>query len=131
MTSTVEVAGPGQPAADRSLRGRLEVLGLEDRRQLAGGNLSGHLGGAVRLPTLAGHMERCVPLMVLQLQTGPFLHQALHHVGQVQAESRRSSPPENLSLGPLKSALGSRGSSDFSMERYESMPESVRLSSNK
>lgn len=47
------------------------------------------------------------------------------------AESRRSSALENLSLGPLKSVLGSRGSSDFRMERYESIPESVRFSSSK
>ncbi len=60
------------------------VLGLEDRRQLARGNLSGHLGGALYLPTLAGHMERRVPVLVLQLQADPFLHQALHHICQVQ-----------------------------------------------
>lgn len=60
------------------------VLGLEDRRQLARRNLSGHLSGALCLPMLASHVERCVPILVLQLQAGPFLHQALHHLCQVQ-----------------------------------------------
>lgn len=60
------------------------VLGFEDRCQLARGNLSGHLGGALCLPVLAGHMERCVPVLVLQLQAGPLLHQAFHHICQVQ-----------------------------------------------
>lgn len=33
---------------------------------------------------LAGNMECCVPILVLQLQTGTFLHQVLHHVCEVQ-----------------------------------------------
>lgn len=60
------------------------VLGLEDWCQLAWGNVPDHLGGAVRLPMLARHMERCVPILVLQCQARPFLHQVLHHTGQVQ-----------------------------------------------
>lgn len=64
------------------------VLGLENRRQLARGNVSGHLGGALRLPVLTGHVERCVPILVLQLQAGPFLHQILHHRCQVQVRGQ-------------------------------------------
>lgn len=60
------------------------ILGLEDWCQLARGKLSGHLCRALCQPMLAGHMERCVPILVLQLQANAFLHQALHHVCQVQ-----------------------------------------------
>lgn len=59
------------------------VLDLEDRRQLARGDLPGHLGGTLRLPVLAGHVEHCVPVLILQLQASPFVHQVLHHVGLV------------------------------------------------
>lgn len=60
------------------------VLGLQDRRQLARGNPSGHLASHLSLALLAGDVERCVPVAVLQLQAGPFLHQLPHHERQVQ-----------------------------------------------
>lgn len=59
------------------------VLDLEDRRQLALGDLLGHLGGTFCLPVLAGHVKRRVPVLILQFQANPFVHQVLHHVGLV------------------------------------------------
>lgn len=64
------------------------VLGLKNRCQLAGRNFSGHLSCAHCLPMLAGHMERRVTILVLQPQASPFLHQALHHVCQVQVSGQ-------------------------------------------
>lgn len=60
------------------------VLSLEDRCQSARGNLSYHLRDALCLPVLAGHVKRCVPVLVLQLQTGSFVQQTFHNPGQVQ-----------------------------------------------
>lgn len=60
------------------------VLGLQDWCQLARGNASGHLASHLSLALLTGHVERCVPIAVLQLQAGPFLHQLPHHGRQVQ-----------------------------------------------
>lgn len=59
------------------------VLGLQDGCQLAWGNTSGHLAGHLWLALLTGHVERRVPIAVLQPQAGPFLHQLTHHVRQV------------------------------------------------
>lgn len=44
-------------------------------------------------------------------------------------ESKRSSAVENLSPGSVVSVIVSLGSTDFRIERYESMPESMRFSS--
>lgn len=66
----------------------LPVLGLQDWCQVAGGNVSGHLAGRLRLALLAGHVERRVPVAVLQLQAGPFLHQLPHHMCHVQVGSQ-------------------------------------------
>lgn len=60
------------------------VLGLEDWCQLARRHVFGHLAGRLYLALLTGHVERCVPIMVLQLQASPFLHQLPHHPRQVQ-----------------------------------------------
>lgn len=60
------------------------VLGLQHGAQLAGGDIPGHLGGAFGLALLAGHMERRIALLVLQLQAGPALHKAPHHRRQAQ-----------------------------------------------
>lgn len=76
------------------------VLGLEDQRQLAGRNGSGHFGGAVRQAVLAGGVQRRVAVLVLQLQAGPLLQQGLHHVFQVQvdAQVQRSLTEKNVQL---------------------------------
>ena len=64
------------------------VLGFQYQDELAGRDIPGHLTGTLPTALLTGNVERGVPIVVLQGQTGPPLHQPPHHRRQVQVRGQ-------------------------------------------